>query len=174
MTKIPTRGGHGRPPIDVQRLARAVSGPGIDTRSWLHSGTVGVAGEGGEFRTDDPESVYVDRLGAVVRVRLEPGGEIVTARYHGISCGRFGFILVPIRPGDEVLVAVPDGDFNSPSITVIALAANATAKIPGDWNNDRVLFDTNVPLEIRGPAIRVSSPNLVLNGRPVAFSPEGI
>jgi hypothetical protein len=168
------RGGIGKPSIDVQRLAKAISGPGTDTRFWLSAGTVGLLDDNGEFNTSNKEAVYVDRLGAVVSVRLEPSGEVIAARYNGISCGRYGFMLIPIRPGDEVVVSIPDGDLNSPAITVVSLASNETAKVPSDWNNDRVLFDLNVPFEVRGPAIKITSTNLQLNGRVVSFSPEGI
>lgn len=159
--------------IDVQRLARALSGPGNDTRVWMSQGTVGIVDLDGEFVTT-PESVWVDRLGVVVSVRLEPIGEVVTARYNGIACGRFGRMLIPVRPGDEVGVSIPDGDFNSPGITIVSIGSNATALNPKDWNNDRVLFDLNVPIEIRGPAIKINSPNLRLNGRPLVYSPEGV
>ena len=172
--RIARRGGIGKPTIDVQRLGKAIAAPGVDTRFWMASGTVGVQDDQGEFRTDDPEAVYVDDKGAIVSVRLEPNGEIINCRYNGIACGRYGFMLIPILPGDEVTVAIPDGDLNAPGITIIAIASNETAKIPTDWNNDRVLFDLNVPFEIRGPSVRIRSPNLELNGRPVAFSPEGI
>jgi hypothetical protein len=173
MTKRRTRH-QARPPVDVQRVARAVRSPGIDSRSWFEAGTVGVENEEGDFVTDDPEAIYVDQLGAVVSVRLEPSGEIVTARYNGIACGRMGFMLVPIRPGDEVLVAIPNGDYNSPAVTIVGVASNQTAQIPTNWNNDRVLFQLNVPLEIRAPILRIDSNQLALNGRLVAFGPEGI
>lgn len=179
-----TRGAIGRPSIDVQRLAQAVAGPGIDTRTWLVSGTVGSRDESGAFRTDVlveptsgprvPEAAFADRRGLVVDVRLEPSGDFVTARYNGIGCGRFGKMLIPIRGGDEVLVAIPDGDMNSPAITIVAVASNQTAQIPADWNNDRVLFDLAVPLEIKGPAVSITSLNLQLNGRPVTFTGDGI
>src|SRR5688572_28896304 len=172
--KISRRGGHGSPPVDLQRVARAMSGPGIDTRVWKVSGTVGVVTDDGEFDTTDPEAVYVDALGAVVSVRVEPSGELLTARWNGISCGRFGFVLFPIKPGAEVSVDVPAGDFNHPGITITGLASNSTAQIPTDWNNDGFLFSLNCPFEVRAPAIRMSSSNLVLNGRNVTRSPEDI
>lgn len=182
--RLSARGGIGRPPIDVQRLARAISGPGVDTRTWVSAGTVGLVNPQGEFVTDSfvtdnqgnkvAEAVYVDRLGAVVSVRLEPINEVVNARYNGIACGRMGFMLVPIRGGDEVLVSVPDGDLNSPAIAILAILSNQTAQIPQDWNNDRVLFSLNVPLEIRAPAVKISSVGLTLNGRVVAGGTEGI
>lgn len=167
-------GGAGTPTIDIQRLARAIAGPGIDTRTWVTAGTVGVRDDRGTFKTNDPEAVYVDNLGAVVSVQTEPDGQMVTARWNGIACGRFGFILFPIRAGDEVTLLIPDGDFNSDAISIIDVHSNQTAQIPTDWNNDRVLWSLNVPLDIEGPAVRIRSPNLELNRRKVSYSPEGI
>lgn len=172
--------GIGRPPMDVQRLAQAVSGPGIDTRTWLASGTVGSTNDEGEFVTKDnsgraiQDAVYVDRLGAVADVRLEPSGDFVTARWNGISCGRFGVMLFPLIAGDQVLVAIPDGDLNSPNMTIINLISDTTSLIPENWKNDRVLFRLNVAMEIRGPGIEINSSNLQINGRRVAFGPENI
>lgn len=182
---IRPRGGVGRPSIDIQRVAQALAGPGIDSRFWVSAGTVGTRDDDGSFSTTAtvdspgsgppvPEAVYVDELGLVADVRLEPSGDLVTARYNGVGVGRFGSILVPLRGGDEVVVVIPDGDLNSPSIAIVALLADETAKIPTDWNNDRVLFRLNVPLEIRGPAVDIRSPNLQLNGRQVPFGSENI
>jgi hypothetical protein len=169
-----TGAGVGRPKIDVMRMARALQGPGNDTRTWICAGTVGSADDGGQFDASDPDDIYADRSGVVVSVRLEPYDKIVTARWSGMSCGRYGFALFPIRPGDEVLVAFPDGDLNSPSATIFYAQANETAQIPSDWNNDRVLFDFNVPFEIRAPAVRIRSGALDLNNRTVVWGPEDI
>jgi len=170
------RGAVGRPNIDVQRLGRAIAGPGIDTRYWLAAGTVGHRDDRGTFVTNDTEAIYADRLGPVVSVRLEANVDdrVITARWQGIGCGRYGFMLFPLRPGDEVVVAIPEGDLNSAAITIVAVLPNQTARIPQDWNNDRVLFDLNVPFEVKAPAIRMTSGSLVLNDRQVNFSPEDI
>lgn len=159
--------------VDVQRLAQALAGPGIDTRTWVGVGTVGARDPQGEF-VIDPESVFASQLGAVVDVRLEPSGRMITAKWNGLSVGRYGSILFPIRAGDDALIAFPSGDPNDGSATIIALLGDRTALTPSDWNNDRVLFDLNVDLEIRGPGIRITSPNLVLNGRPVRFGPGSV
>lgn len=183
-------GGVGTPTIDVQRLARALASPGIDTRQWVEVGTVGfLIGERFFTGALDPgasteqkkaaaekasKAIYADELGTVVSVRIESTGQMVTARWNGIGCGRFGVFLFPIRPGDEVTILIPGGDMNSGAISIIDVQSNETAKIPTDWNNDRVLLSTSVPIEIEAPAIRIRSPLLDLNGRKVAFSSEGI
>lgn len=156
--------------MDPQKIARAIRGPGIDTRSWVVTGTVGVSREGEAFDTSDADAVYTDRRGAVVDVRLEPSGAIITARWHGVSVGRFGSVVFPLRGGDEVVVVIPDGDPQSDAITILCAAANATARTPPDWNNDRVLWDLNVPFQIRAPAIALESGNFTINGRRVGYS----
>ena len=159
------RGGVART-IDVQRLAKALASEGIDTRFWVSAGTVGVLEDDGTFKTDR-DAIFADRKGAVVDVRLEPKGVFVTARWSGLGCGRFGCILIPITPGDEVAVMFPNGKLNSASLSIVAMLSNETAKIPADWNNDRVLFDLNVALEIRAPFLSLRSGNLRINGRQV-------
>lgn len=180
------RGAVGRPKPDVARVAEALSYPGIDPRTWLSAGTVGNRDDDGEFTTTGfadspgdgpqvPDSTYTDELGTVVDVRLEPAGDIITARWAGIGVGRFGRMLFPLRGGDEVIVLIPNGDRNSGAITVVAVLPNQTAQLPEDWNNDRVLFDLAVPFEIRAPTVKINgAAGLTLNGRPVVFSPESI
>lgn len=168
--------------IDMQRVARAVAGPGIDTRTWITVCTVGVVDDNGEFSTVAPtsgprssEAVAVQRQGAIVSVRIEATGEIVNARYNGIAVGRFGSMLVPLRPGDEVLVAFPDGNQRSAGASVLGLLSNQTARIPADWANERVLFVLNVPFEIRAPTITLQAAGgMTINGRPVGPGPGGI
>lgn len=168
------RGGVGTPTIDVHRAGEALKQPGIDTRYWVADCTVGLYDDAGEFRTDDKEAIWCDADGCLVSFRIDSTGDFGTARYEGISCGRFGFALIPIRPGDEIVVVFPGGNLNSPANHVIGMKSNRTAQIPTDWNNDRVLFDFNVPFEIRAPAVSVTSQNLRLNGRPVRGGTEGL
>lgn len=160
--------------LDVQRVAHAVRSPGIDTRLWFSAATVGVQTAEGELDVTDPQAVYADRTGHVADLQLQPSGDFITARWNGIGVGRFGSMLVPLVPGDNVVVAIPDGDLNSPGITIIAMLSDLTALIPADWNNERVLFDTVVPVQIRAPQIRLDSPILQLNGRIVYSNDEGI
>lgn len=170
------RAATGTPTIDVERIAAGLRTPGIDPRTWLSAGTVGFEGADGVFHTSGElaaNAFFVDTLGARVSVRLEPEDEIVTARV-GWLVGRAGRLLFPVRPGDEVVVAIPGGDFKSPACCVVGMLSNATASIPEDWNNDRVLFDLNVPFEVRAPAIKLESPALFVNGRKVNFGPEGL
>ena len=170
------RAARGTPTIDVERIAAGLRTPGIDPRLWLASGTVGFLDASGGFHTSGTlasQSFFVDSLGARVRVRLEPEDVMVTARV-GWLVGRAGRLLFPVRPGDEVVVAIPGGDMKSSSCCVVGMLSNLTAPIPEDWNNDRVLFDLNTPFEVRAPAIKLESPALFVNGRKVNFGAEGL
>lgn len=171
--------------VDVQRVARALAGPGNDTRVWFSAATVGYINDQGEFVTGDGgdaalrraarDAIACERDGVLVDVRLEPTGEPVTARYSGVSFGRFGGALVPVTPGDEVLVSISGGHLNSAAVAIVAILSNATAKIPADWANDRLLIEARRgAVHIRGPAVRIDSPNLILNGRTVARGTEPI
>ena len=163
--------------IDLQRLAEGLKTDGIDTRVWVESGTVGVQLPSGEFVTSGQESAYArsaEEESLLVDVRLEPLDRIITARYHGLSCGRAGSGLFPIMPGDEVLVLFPGGSMKSGEIVAFLTGNNATAPVPKDWHNDRVLFDLSVPFHVRAPSIKLESSNLTLNGRRVNGSKEPI
>lgn len=171
---------------DVKKMAGALASRGIDTRYWLTAGTVGHVADNGAFVAKGAQAyigtgnerralaVATETDGIVVDVRIEPLGESITARYHGISCGYHGAVLVPISPGDEVIVGIPDGDLNSPSITILAIAANQQAPVPSDWNNDRMLIEMRTEVEIRAPAITLDSNILTLNGRIVNRASEAI
>lgn len=163
--------------VDMSRLASAVAAPGVDTRYWISAGTVGAISDDGDFVTKGETaraSRAAERESVLVDVRLEPLGRSITVRYHGIACGRAGNLLVPVMPGDEVVVLITDGDLNSASICAILAGNNKTARIPFDWANDRVLFDLSVPFHVRAPAILMESAHLKLNGRRVNTSQDGI
>jgi len=162
--------------LDIQRFANALRGE-IDTRFWVGAGTVGVQGEDGTFVTSGDAATYArsaEQESVLVDVRLEPLGKVITARYHGIMVGRAGSALAPIMPGDAVLVLFPEGQLQSGDIVAFLTGNNATAPIPDDWANDRVLFDLSVPFHVRAPAIKLESNNLILNGRRVNGSREPI
>lgn len=162
------------PKLNIARLARALVSPEMDSRSWLESGTIGLLGDDDELDVESPESIYVDPFGAIVSVRLEPSGRMVTARYNGLGCGQFGSILVPISPGDEVLVGIPNGNYNSPGVQILGLCANATTRIPSDWNNDHVRLTSNLDVQIEAASIRLDAMHLFLNGRRVNPTSEDI
>lgn len=175
--RVGVSGGGIRKRPDVQRVARALAMPGIDPRIWATGGTVGVLNDSGEFVTSGKFGRLARAAspnGVIISVRLDSYGIVIPARYHGMAVGRAGAALFPIMPGDEVLVVITDGNLRSAQITALPAGSNATAQIPSDWNNDRVLFDLSVPFQVRAPAIDLNSANMRINGRRVGSSEEPI
>lgn len=87
--------------LDVQRLASAVRGPGIDTRVWI---SLAIAmGDSNVDLTQNKEGVFVD-------VKLMPSEEDATARVGPVYAGDGFGIFARIRKDDELVVAVPSGD----------------------------------------------------------------
>ena len=162
---------------DVARIGKGLAGP-TDPRRWCAIGTVGFFDADGRFVDDDTDAAFAGtKIGSVVDVRLEPDGDLVTARWSGAGMGEFGSILWPIKPGDLVAVLIPGGSINSPGISIVGLLGNvadASADVPDDWNNDRVLLRLRVPFELSAPAVEIRSGTLKLNGRAVLAGAESI
>lgn len=94
--------------LELQDL---VGGPGIDPRQWCSYGTV-------DDETADTKSVEFTSLGPIVRVTLQPSGSQVRCRVAGWCAGVGEAEYFPFVGGDEVLVAVPEGDERAyPAIT---------------------------------------------------------
>lgn len=87
--------------IDTERLANAVSRPGIDPRIWV---SYAVLMSDPALNTDvDGQDVFAD-------IMLLPSGTVETARVGTIYAGNgFGF-YAPLYKDDEVLVVAPSGD----------------------------------------------------------------
>lgn len=82
--------------IDVRRMRNLVSGPGIDTRTWVSLGVV--------------QSVEQNENGLLAEVALLPNEELVECDIASQYAGQgFGLVTVP-REGDTVVVLVPGGD----------------------------------------------------------------
>lgn len=95
---------------DIATMSDGLAGPGMDTRQWLSYGLVlPDAGDAHSVRFKDEDGAPIPQ-GALVDVKLEPSGIVVPcrvlSRYAGAGEGSWS----PIGPGDEVLVAVPEGD----------------------------------------------------------------
>lgn len=87
--------------LDLARLARAVSRPGIDPRYWVAYATL--LSEPYIETRDGLQDIFVDVL-------IHPNEQIDTARVGAIYAGNgFGF-YAPLHEGDEVVVVVPSGD----------------------------------------------------------------
>jgi len=84
--------------LDVQRLARAMSYPGIDPRTWV---SLAIALE--DSAVDPDHGVFVD-------VRLVPTEEEYTARVAPQYAGNGFGLYHPILKDDELVVIAPSGD----------------------------------------------------------------
>jgi len=93
--------------FDPVTFARAFSVPGIDPRQWISMGTV-------ELETSAIKSVtFNDSDGTpatpIVAVRLHPSNITVACRVAASVAGAGEGEWSPIGPGDEVVVAIPEG-----------------------------------------------------------------
>lgn len=142
-------------PLDVGRAAVALRRAGIDPRHWVSYGTVCALREDGTTDFSDASAVYVAPAGVSVDVLLMPANQHVTARYSGVQGGSAGTLFTPIKPGDEVLVVIPDGDLRLPPVVVCILSGEHSPLPLGQdrrpiWKNDRVLLHgRGVAVEIR-------------------------
>lgn len=151
--------------IDFARIARALVRPGMDARHWVSYGTVAtLTGPGGTPNYSDPNGILCTPAGIEVDVVLEPMGYHLTCRY-GIAAGSCA-INTPINPGDQVVVAIPDGDASMvPQIIAIIPGSSDPMPVGEDglplFKNDRLMIyaGQGVPIEIRsadGTMVRVT------------------
>lgn len=145
-----------RSKYDVRRLSSALAAAGIDLRHWVSYGTVGTVDDKGQADYADKRAVYVGPEGVEVDVILEPLNIPVTCTYAGIQGGASTSIYSPIRPGDRVLVTLPDG-LPSSSPVIVSIMHSATSQLPLDpadkkpyFRNDRLLVHTrDVDVDVR-------------------------
>lgn len=153
------------PGFDFRRLGRALAMPGTDLRHWVSYGTVATAdGDDGEINVTDPNAVLVTPAGVEVDVVLEPSGYPCTARY-GIAAGSC-HVNTPIRPGDQVIVGIPDGDASMvPQVLCVISGSSDPMPLENDgrpiFKNDRLLIHAGagIPIEIRtadGTMVRIT------------------
>lgn len=186
------RGGTATPaPLDVGRMGEMLRQAGIDPRHWLSYGTVGIVKDDGTFDPTDPHAIYVQSSGVSVDVLLHPMNQPVTCRYSGQQGGSASSIYCPIRPGDEVLVGIPDGDMRMPATILLVMNADHSRLPLGDdlkplWQNDRVLVHSaGTPIQARATdgtnqaellvrpdgTLQVTGPAGVTLGQPDATEP---
>lgn len=104
------------PKLDVGRLGKAVSYPGIDPRVWASYGLVK------SFKVTTNEGVFAT-------VKLMPSETLVSARVGAVYAGNGFGIYAPLEIDDEVLVTCPLGDFNE-GATIVARMWSAADKPP--------------------------------------------
>jgi phage baseplate assembly protein gpV len=139
--------------LDVRRLGKALQGPN-DTRHWVSWGTVAsIGGDDGEPDFGDDGAVVITPASIDVDVVLEPSNQPVTCRY-GHQHGKV-HMLFPIRPGDQVMVIIPDGDMSMiPKIVSVESSQDREIPVEDDgkpvFRNDRALiYADGVPVDLR-------------------------
>lgn len=157
----------------MRRIGRGLALPGSDLRHWCSYATVATtSGDDGQMNVTDPNAILITPAGVEVDVVLEPSGYPCTARY-GISAGSV-HINAPIRPGDQVIVGVPDGDASMvPQIFCIINGSSDPMPVGDDgkpiYRNDRMMIHAaaGVPIEIRnadGTMVRITDGLVELGG----------
>lgn len=117
---------HGRrwaKPIDQSTTAQAVRGPGMDPRQWISYGVVTAGNE-----TDEIVVFDEDEGQPLVRVLLEPTKIPVYARVAFSFAGNGEGEWHPYVQGDEVLLAIPEG--NERQCVIIGRLCNGIDKFP--------------------------------------------
>jgi len=148
---------------DVAKMAEALKAPGIDPRYWCSYGTVSVVHDDGDIDAQgnvildvtDTSCVHVAPDGTYCDVVLQPTLVPVTCRYPGLQGGPSAQVITPIRPGDEVLVMLPNGSTSGPPVIAAILNSQAhLVPLGADrrplFRNDRVLiYATDTPIDLR-------------------------
>jgi len=156
---------------DVKRLGQAIKAQGLDLRHWVSYGTVAsVTGEDGKPNFTDPNAILITPAGVEIDVVLEPSGYPCTCKY-GIQAGTV-YICTPVKPGDQVLVTIPDGDVSMVPVAV-KVVSGSSDPIPTEddgtpvFKNDRCLiFAKGVPIDLRtdgGARALLSGNEVIMN-----------
>lgn len=150
--------------LDMQRMAAAMAGPGMDPRLWVTYGTVstGEITSGPDddiltFDVTDQQAVAIGPSGVSVDVVLEPSMQLVTCHYAGMQGGKDCVVMAPIFAGDRVIVVLPNGSLGGSGPPVIVAVLNNDAEplpLGPDrkplFQNERVLvWAKQVPIDIR-------------------------
>jgi hypothetical protein len=139
--------------FNARMLGEAIKQPGLDTRYWVSEGTVGTVNtETGDFDPQDKRAIHNDSSGCHVDVLLEPLMIPCTCQYAGIQAGDVT-IYAPIRPGNRVVVSLPDGDLTGGIITAIlnsrSMRQPTKDRKPIFDNNRLLIHAQSVPIDIR-------------------------
>lgn len=126
-----------RKSVDVMRMGRAMSQPGIDPRTWVTMGRV----------EDDPQAVrWVHGMGWIADVRLTGGpldGETeVPCRVAGNVQGEGTGEFVPLTPGCEVAVLLMAGNAEEAPLIVGRVNNRGGCEAPEEVNGLPILDGT--------------------------------
>lgn len=124
--------------IDLGRLRAAVSGPNVDTRTWISMARV----------DDDEDAIrWDDALGWIADVTMA-GGSLdqegpIACRVTGPFVGNAKGSNEPVTRGQLVLVTLPEGDLNAAPVIVGALF---TPDLPVPSSVNGIAVDEDVAL----------------------------
>lgn len=109
-------------PMDQRTAGEAFSYPGIDPRQWISIGRVDAQTE------DDPDPIvtFDEQLGPLVKVTLLPSGVPALCRVGMEFAGDGEGEYSPFVEGDEVLVAIPEGNERSGCVIIKRLSNERT------------------------------------------------
>jgi hypothetical protein len=137
--------------VDHATIGQMVAGPGMDTRLWISYGLVDAdTDEGRSVRFTDEETGDPLPHGVLINVTLQPSGLSVPCRVGSMTAGSGEGEYSPFGPGDEVLVAIPDGDERAGCV-IVARLSNAKDVFPttvagmGVTNNDTTFRRLKTP-----------------------------
>lgn len=148
----------------------------MDTRQWISYGTV-------EIATGDQKSVHFKdekgqplAAGPIVSVRLHPSDITVACRIASSLAGGGEGSWHPISPGDEVIVAVPEGTERAGCV-IIGRLGNAIDSWPGTVAGQDATENTFAFQRMRSPFIlETAGSYMVRNAQNLAqfaMDPEG-
>lgn len=117
--------------FDSTTMRDATAGPGQDTRQWVSYGIVNLdtpSTRSVRFNDEDGNPLPP---GPLVDVTLEPSGVVVPCRVGSQCAGSGESEWHPIGPGDEVLVAIPEGDERAGCVIICRLNQAGKDSMPG-------------------------------------------
>jgi hypothetical protein len=166
----------GAPTLNLRKLAGALAAPGQDTRFWLSYGIVASVSDKGTPDTSNPGAVIAGPEGVEMDVVLLPSEDPIVCRFP--SGGRTSTDDWPIRPGDEVLVGIPEGLPGAGGV-ILGVMNSADAQLPVEddgkpmFRHDRRQIWALVPIDLRTPGggVTINPDGSILLGRDGATHP---
>jgi hypothetical protein len=142
---MPT-GARRRRPFDVERLARAVSRPGIDPRTSVSAARID--GQADAVRWENEYGWVVDvRFYGSGLDQEESSARILSAGPAGDGFGEF----LPPGLGSEVLVGVPDGEPETGAVVLGTLTNRSGDKPPSQVNGFEISGEVAASIPLTGP-----------------------
>jgi hypothetical protein len=143
--------------VDYQSINAGSAAPGNDTRQWFSYGIVDDDQEDQKSVTFDPDH------GPLVAVTLQPSGVPVQCRVSGWCAGNGEAEYFPFVSGDEVAVAIPEGDERAGCL-IIGRCNSQIDRFPLTVGGQDVTKNTVAFRRVRCPYILESADSILLRG----------